>query len=258
IFNTALEEAVLSGKVDFATCSFKDVESELPGGVSAVPVLEREDHRDVLVSRHGVGLDRLPQGALLATSSPRRVSQLRAFRQDFRFQPLRGNITSRVTRDVEKFDGVVLAAAGVRRLELHDKVTDWIGEDVLLPAPAQGALGCEYQTGREDIQHMISLLVHPPTLQCVEAEKAFLVRMSGGCYAPIGALAALENGRLRLRCRVVSLDGRTRVEEEAQGEDWPTVVEQLAQKAIQKGADVIVRETRQTIVESKPRAPAKK
>jgi hydroxymethylbilane synthase len=218
IFNTALEQAVLRGEVDFATCSFKDVESQLPAGLAAVPVGRREDPRDVLVSRHGTGLDGLPRGAVLATSSPRRVSQLAAFRPDFRFAPLRGNVTSRVDKDRERFDGVVLAAAGLRRLDLHGRITQVIPEDIVLPAPAQGALGCEYAANRPDVARRIAALQDPDTELCVRLEKALLVELSGGCFAPVGILAVVSpNGQITIRCRIASLDGKRKVEERVSG-----------------------------------------
>jgi len=260
IFNTALVQAVLAGRVDMATCSFKDVESDLPKGLEATTVLPREDVRDVLASRHRTGLAGLPQGAVLATSSPRRVSQLLAYRPDLKFQPLRGNITTRVTRDVERFDGVVLAAAGVARLSLQQNVTEWISEDILLPAAAQGALGCEYLADNLDAAKLVASITHPETELCAKAEKSFLVDMSGGCYAPIGIWAQALAGRLSMRCRIVSLDGRRKVEERAEGSvsDPAQVVRELAAKARAKGGAEIVRETREAILDNRPMAPGKK
>ena len=217
IFNTALEEAVLRGEVDLATCSFKDVESALPEGLRAVSVGVREDVHDVLVSRHNLPLERLPRGAVLATSSPRRIGQLAAYRSDFRFEPLRGNVTTRVERDRERYDGVVLAAAGLRRLGLQHRITQTIPEEVLLPAPAQGAMGCEFAAGRGDIAGRVAAIQDADTELCVRAEKALLVRLSGGCFAPVGILATVQGDRVEMRCRIASLDGRRKVEERVSG-----------------------------------------
>ncbi|MDH4247670.1 MAG: hydroxymethylbilane synthase [Deltaproteobacteria bacterium] len=249
IFNTALEAAVLSGEVDFATCSFKDVETDLPQGLRAISVLEREDVRDVLVSRHGVDLAGLPKDSVLATSSPRRMSQLRAFRPDFRFQPLRGNVPTRVERESARFDGVVLAAAGLLRLGLQGHIAQWIPDTVLLPAPAQAALGCEFLSGREDVARLIQGIQHPETERCVRLEKAMLVRLSGGCFAPIGVLAREERGRVRLRVRIVSLDASRRVEEEASGaaEDGAALIEILTERIAAQGGLEIVKETREAL-----------
>ena len=217
IFNTGLEEALLAGEVDLTTCSFKDVQSELRPGLTAASVCPREDPRDVLVTRHGLPLARLPQGAVLATSSPRRVSQLAAFRPDFRFVPLRGNVPTRVQRESRRFDGVILAAAGLLRLGLADHIAEFIEPEVLLPAPAQGALGCEWPVQSAEAAALVRAIQHPETQTCVRAEKALLVSLSGGCFAPIGVLARIAGGRMHLRCRVAALDGSRVVEAAAEG-----------------------------------------
>lgn len=218
IFNSALEAAVLAGEVDLATFSFKDVESQLPPGIVAESVCERGSPWDVLVSRHGVGVSALPHGAVLGTSSPRRTSQLAAYRPDLAFQPLRGNVNTRVERESARFDGVVLAAAGVERLGLTTHVTERIAADVLLPAPAQGALGCEYLQTREDVAALVRAIQHEPTERCVRVEKRVLVGLSGGCFAPVGVLAEPQaDGRARVRCRVAALDGSRVVDEQVEG-----------------------------------------
>ena len=247
IFNTGLEEAILAGSVDFATCSFKDVESELPHGLRAVSVGRREDVRDVLVSRHCCGLAALPQGALLATSSPRRTSQLQANRPDLRFTPLRGNIPTRVgIAGAERFDGVIVAAAGLIRLGLQERVSEWISTEVLLPAPAQAALGCQFLENREDVGRLVGSIQDEETELCVRSEKKLLVTLSGGCFAPIGALARVEGGRLRLECRIVSLDGTKKVEGEAEGrpEEAEEVVAGLAARLGAEGGTDIIAQTR--------------
>ncbi len=249
IFNSALEEAVLAREVDFATCSFKDVESGLPAKLRAVTVGRREDARDVLVSRHNLTLSKLPAGAQLATSSPRRTSQLAYFRKDLVFHPLRGNITTRVERDVARFDGVILAAAGLVRLGLHERITEWIDESVLLPAPAQGALGCEFLAEREDLAALIASIQDTETDLSVLAEKAVLVGLSGGCYAPIGVLARIAAGEMKLQCRVVSLDGQDKVEDSVRGpaESWRALAEALVSRMEERGGARIVRESRQAM-----------
>jgi hydroxymethylbilane synthase len=247
IFNTALEEAVLEDRADVATCSFKDVESQLPAGLVAVSVGQREDPRDVLLTRHRVPLEQLPPGAVLATSSPRRISQLTAFRPDFRFEALRGNVTTRSGRDVERFDGVILAAAGLRRLGLQDRITQYIPEAILLPAPAQAAMGCEYAAARPDIARLVVSIQHPATDLCARLEKALLVRLSGGCFAPVGILARVEAGRLWVRARIVSLDGTRRAEAAVHGAPGAgrILVAALADRLIGAGAADIIAETRE-------------
>lgn len=250
IFNTALEDAVLDGRVDFSTCSFKDVQSELRPGLQAVSVGPREDHRDVLVSRHRLPLARLPQGAVLATSSPRRVSQLKAFRPDFRFVALRGNVTTRVESEAARHDGVILAAAGLIRLGLEDHIQETLDEAVLLPAPAQGAMGCEFLAGNALAAEAVAAIQHPATQLCVSLEKALLMRLSGGCFAPIGVLARVEHGALRLRCRIASLDG-TRVaaaEKTAPPADADKLLERVLEDVSGQGGLEIVREVRDALL----------
>ena len=246
IFNSALEQAVLSGEVDVATCSFKDVESALPKGLIALPVGVREDHRDVLVSRHEVPLDRLPSGAVLATSSPRRVSQLSAYRPDFRFEPLRGNVTTRVGRDRDRYDGVILAAAGLHRLGLQDRIVQAIPEDILLPAPAQGAMGCEFAAGRQDVARLVASIQDPDTDLCVRTEKALLVRLSGGCFAPVGILGTIRGPDLELRCRIASLDGKHVVQHRIVGPKAAAAElgAQLAEKVEASGGKALVEAAR--------------
>lgn len=252
IFNSGLEEALLERRVELATCSFKDVESALAEGLRAVPVGRREDPRDVLLSRHGRGLEGLPPGAVLATSSPRRTSQLLALRPDLRFQPLRGNITTRVERDVLRFDGVVLAAAGLLRLGLQGHITEWFDPARVMPAPAQGVLGCEYAAEREDVAALVESLRDAPTAQAALAEKALLVRLSGGCYAPLGVLGEVQGESLRLRARACSRDGQRVAEGGAEGPaaEWRKLVESLAVKLEAQGAQEIVAETRAALLAS--------
>ena len=246
IFNSRLEQAVLSGEVDFTTCSFKDVESELPEGIEAVSVGRRVDPRDVLVSRHGRPLAELPRDAVLATSSPRRTSQLQAFRSDFRFAPLRGNITTRVGPAVEEFDGVIVAAAGMIRMGLEDRISEWIEGAVILPAAAQAAMGCEYDPSRREIAALMTSIQDADTELCVRAEKKLLVTLSGGCFAPIGVLAEVDSGALHMRCRIVSLDGKQNVEDELKGEsgDADALVAHLAERLTARGGGKIIQQTR--------------
>jgi hydroxymethylbilane synthase len=242
IFNTALEDALLAGEVDLTTCSFKDVQSDLRAELVAASVLPREDPRDVLVSRHGLPLARLPQGAVLATSSPRRVSQLKAFRPDFRFVALRGNVPTRVERDAQRYDGVILAAAGLLRLGLEGHICERIDPAVLLPAPAQGAMGCEYLRSNGPAAGLVQAIQHAETEACVRAEKALLVRLSGGCFAPIGVLARMQGGRMSLHCRVAALDGSRVVEarEEGAPEDAPALVQAVGERiAAQGGLEIV-------------------
>jgi hydroxymethylbilane synthase len=246
IFNTGLEQAILNGEVDLATCSFKDVESELPAGLCAVSVGRREDARDVLVTRHDVPLKDLPEGAQLATSSPRRTSQLRAFRPDLRFAPLRGNIPTRVGPAAENFDGVIVAAAALIRMGMEEKIADWIDTGILLPAAAQAARGCQYHAERADVAELVGSIQDEATELCVRAEKRLLITLSGGCFAPIGVLARTAEGRFTIECRIVSLDGREKAEDRVEGTtgEAEALVAELAARLTTQGGREIISKTR--------------
>jgi len=253
IFNTALEESILSGEADFTTCSFKDVQSDLRPNLTAVSVGEREDHRDVLVTKHGTTLAGLPEGAVIATSSPRRVSQLKAFRADLRFVPLRGNVTTRVRREAERYDGVVLAAAGLLRLGLEAHISEFIDEEILLPAPAQAAMGCEYRSNDTATAQRIAAIVHPNTEACVKLEKAMLVKLSGGCFAPIGVLAQPKGKNILLRCRIAPLDGsrivaaQTTLPGKASPEEQNALLDEVYNQIQEQGGIEIVNEVRDAL-----------
>lgn len=250
IFNSALEQALLQEEVDLATCSFKDVESELPEAVIAVSVGPREDTRDALVSRHGQDLQALPTGAVLATSSPRRTSQLAALRPDFRFEPLRGNIPTRVQRAATEFDGIIVAAAGLIRLDLTAHISQWIDHATLLPAAAQGAVGCEYHADRGDVAALVASIQNDATELCTRAEKSLMVSLSGGCYAPIGVLARVEGARLHIEARVVSLDGKHAATGSESGprEEPEAIVERLGERLAHQGAREIIESTRRAML----------
>jgi hydroxymethylbilane synthase len=177
------------------------------------------------------------------------VSQLQAYRPDFRFEALRGNVTTRAGRDVERFDGVVLAAAGLLRLGLQDRVTQYIPERILLPAPAQAAVGCEYAADRPDVANLVASIQDPATDLCVRLEKALLVRLSGGCFAPVGILARTEAGQLHVQARIVSLDGTRRAEASIHGSAaaGPVLMRVLADRLIAAGAADIIGTTRETL-----------
>jgi len=250
IFNSGLEEAILRRRVDLATCSFKDVESELPAGLVAMSVGPRADTRDVLISRHGCGLRQLPPNASIATSSPRRISQLRMIRPDLRFHPLRGNIPTRVQRAATDFDGVVIAAAGLIRLAMREHITEWIRHELLLPAAAQGALGCEFLDERDDLHRLVRPLQVADTELCTRAEKNLLIGLTGGCYAPIGVLAQVQRGSFALQARVVSLDGRASASGTVRGARHQSeeLVRELCDGLIRQGAGRIIEDTREGLL----------
>lgn len=208
LFIKEIEEALLARDVDVAVHSLKDLPTVQPEGLMLGAVPQREDARDVFVARDGQPLARQPQGARVATSSPRRQSQLRALRPDLTYVATRGNLDTRLRKlaggDAE---ALVLAAAGVHRLGLHDHITSYFNVDEMCPAVGQGALGIEIRSGDAVALRAVAALDHPATHHAVRAERAMLLRLGGGCQVPIAAHAVLEAGQLHLRGLVSNLDG---------------------------------------------------
>ncbi|MBI5521229.1 MAG: hydroxymethylbilane synthase [Desulfarculus sp.] len=209
LFVKEIEDALLMGRAGLAVHSMKDVPSDLPEGLILAAVSEREDVRDVLVGRRGGGLETLPQGGRVGTSSLRRQAQLLALRPDLFMVPVRGNVETRLKKlDTEGLDAVVLAAAGLNRLGLKDVPAHPLEPATMLPAVGQGALGLECRVDDAWVRALIAPLDHPPTAAAVAAERGFLARLEGGCQVPIAGHAVLDNGIVTLRGLVASLDGR--------------------------------------------------
>jgi hydroxymethylbilane synthase len=219
LFVKEIEEALLSGRVDLAVHSMKDVPAELPDGLLLTAFPEREDPRDVLVSLDNVPLDELPQGALLGTSSLRRGAQILHLRPDLKIVPLRGNVDTRIKKLRRgDFHAIVLAAAGMTRLDLEDEISQVIPTEKVLPAIGQGALGIEVRGDNREVIEVLSFMNHGPTALGVRAERAFLKRLEGGCQVPIAALAALNGRDLHLEGMVAELDGSRIIREKIQGD----------------------------------------
>lgn len=190
----------------------------LPPGFALAAILERADPRDAFVSSRYADLAALPAGARVGTSSLRRECQLRARRPDLKLEPLRGNVPTRLKKlDDGQYDAIILAAAGLKRLGLEDRITRLMTPTESLPAPGQGALGIECMASRADIVDLVAPLGHPATTQCVQAERAFSRALSGNCNLPLGAYAELEGGALRLRGFVGAPDGSRMVSGEKTG-----------------------------------------
>lgn len=207
-FVKELELALLAGEIDAAVHSMKDLPAVPTDGLRIAAVSAREDARDVLVAREGLTLEGLPRGARVGTSSPRRAAFLRARRPDLTIVPIRGNVETRVRKvDAGEIDAVCLAAAGVRRIGLDARITAWLPLDVMLPAPGQGALGVQVRADDERATHMVGAVDHLPTRFAVEAERAVLARLQGGCRLPVGAYAEVRADRLHLQAAVAVPDG---------------------------------------------------
>ena len=208
LFTKEIEEALIDGRIDLAVHSMKDMESALPDGLVIGAYLPREDVRDAFISAKWSGLDALPAGAVVGTSSLRRKAQLLRLRPDLSVVGLRGNVDTRLRKlEDGAADATLLACAGLRRLGLAQRITSPIAVDVMLPAVAQGAIGVEVRAGDEATAELVGALNHQPTAICVTAERAFLARLDGSCRTPIAGLAVLHGDRLGLRGQVLAPDG---------------------------------------------------
>jgi hydroxymethylbilane synthase len=242
LFVKEIEEGLLRKEIDLAVHSMKDVPTELPSGLHLGAITEREDPRDVLVSRDGRRLQEIPPGARMGTSSLRRGAQLLGINPQWKIIPLRGNLDTRIRKlKTEDLDAVILAAAGVRRMGLEDRVTEYLPPEMMLPAVGQGALGIEcLQEG--GVNELITFLNHPESAMAVEGERAFLRRLGGGCQVPIAAYGEIRAGELLLKGMVAHLDGSRFFRAEAQGDDPKAVGEQLAEDLLTQGAEEVLEE----------------
>lgn len=230
-FVTALEAALLASDIDFAVHSFKDLPSASPDGlvVSAIP--PRELVHDVLVVREPLDLDALPDGFRIGTSSPRRIAQLRRL-GGVEIVPIRGNVPTRLEKINDgTADGVVLAAAGLRRLSIEPSHTIVLPADRFVPAPAQGALAIQTRDG-DDAAAIVAVMEDEPTRRAINAERAFLARTEAGCHTPIGALAVGAGDGVELRAQLFSDDGEHLAEGVEIGDDPFAVGTQLADRLL--------------------------
>jgi hydroxymethylbilane synthase len=243
LFVKELEDALAAGHADIAVHSVKDVPMTLPDGFLLAAVCERGDPRDAFVSNRYNDLAALPAGARVGTSSLRRECQLRARYPKLSFQPLRGNVPTRLVKlDDGHYDAVILAAAGLKRLGLEDRITRLLTPAESLPAPGQGALGIECLGRRADLVELLAPLNHAATARCVAAERAFSRALSGSCNVPLGAYAELEGERIRLRGLVGAPDGSRVVSGEEAGatQDAEALGVALAERLKTQGAAEIL------------------
>jgi len=208
LFVKELEEALADGRADIAVHSMKDVPMELPPGFALAAILEREDPRDALVSNYYRDLAQLPAGSRIGTSSLRRESQIRARFPQLAVEPLRGNVQTRLRKlDDGRYAAIILAAAGLKRLGLGDRIALLLAPEQSLPAPGQGAVGIECRADRADLLEQLAPFNHAPTAACVRAERALSRALGGSCNVPLGGYAMLNSGQLWLRGFVASPDG---------------------------------------------------
>jgi hydroxymethylbilane synthase len=209
LFVKELEQALLSKRADIAVHSMKDVPMELPKGLHLPVMCEREDPRDALVTNDYSSLDELPFNALIGTSSLRRQSQLLALRPDFKTTFLRGNVNTRLAKlDKGEYTAIILAAAGLKRLNLSERIRAYLTLEQSLPAAGQGVLGIECREDDHDTQALIAPLNHSKSFICVTAERAMCRYLGGGCHVPIAAYAENQQAQLTLQGLVASDDGK--------------------------------------------------
>jgi len=243
VFVKEIEEALLAREIDMAVHSMKDVPSELPEELEIGAVPRREDPRDVLVSREGRKLETLPKGARIGTGSMRRTMQLLHLLPDLEVVPIRGNLDTRLKKiEREDLDGIIVAAAGMRRMGLAGEIAQYIPVEWMIPPAGQGALGIEIRKGDGDIMERIAFLHHGDTAAEVFAERAFLARMGGGCQVPLAVHARKQGDRLIVMGLLGSVDGRVVLTEEVRGEARESVAmgKQLAERILSKGGQAIL------------------
>ena len=238
IFIKELEDALLSGRIDLAVHSLKDMPTQIPPGLALVAVTERLDPRDVLISR-GNKIANLAPGSRIGTGSLRRAVQLGICRPDLEACNIRGNVDTRLRKVADgEFAGVILAAAAMQRLGWEEKISEYLPLDYFLPAAGQGALAIEARSGDKELAETVAPLNHQPTWQNVTAERAFLLALGGGCRAPIAALGTVNGSTLRLEGMVAEVRGRKvlRSSEEGNSATPEKLGEKLAQKLLAMGA----------------------
>ena len=245
LFTKEIEESMLRYETDIAVHSMKDVPVQFPPSLTLSVVTEREDPRDVLISRNDVKLDALPKGARVGTGSFRRTTQLLNYRPDLEVVPMRGNLETRLNKlESEGLDAIILAAAGLIRLEMADRITEYIEPEIMLPGGGQGAVGIESRKEDLGVMDCIFPLDHEESHQASEAERGFLTRLEGGCQVPIGVYATIEGDSLRLRGLVGSLDGKQIIKAEKTGSigNPEGIGFELAGEILEMGADKILKE----------------
>jgi hydroxymethylbilane synthase len=217
IFVKEIEEALLGNEIDLAVHSLKDLPTQMTPGLTIAAIPEREDARDALVSKSHAALKDLPAGARIGTGSLRRKAQLLYHRLDLSIQPIRGNVDTRLKKmDQGEVDGLIMAAAGLNRLGLSERVSEFLAPEICLAAPGQGALGLETRAGDRAVS-VVEFLGHAPTVLEVTAERAFLEQLGGGCQLPVGARAWVEGDRLKLAGVIAEPDGQKLFREECEG-----------------------------------------
>lgn len=241
MFTKEIEEALADGRVDLAVHSLKDLPTELPHGFEIAAITERQNPRDVFCSVKYAGIDQLPQGARVGTSSLRRQAQLKALRPDLDIHPLRGNVDTRLRKlEAGDYDAIILAAAGLNRLGKTELVKQVIPADVMCPAAGQGALGIEIRLGDSAIRQHLAFLDNAAARATTTCERALLNKLGGGCQVPIGAFAEIRSGQLHLEGVVADPNGKKVLREARDGTDPVQLGEAVGDELLRRGGDEIL------------------
>jgi hydroxymethylbilane synthase len=250
VFTREIDEALLDGRIDISAHSLKDLPTEIPHGIGVRAVTEREDIHDVFISHpHKAlrSLDELPQGAKIATGSLRRKCQLLHHRPDLEIVDIRGNVPTRLRKlDSSNWDGLILAKAGLVRLNLTDRIAETIPTEIILPAVGQGALGIEIRANDQQTGEIVSAINHERTAKSTQAERTLLRYVEGGCQVPLGAYARIENDVFMMEAIIGSLDGKKVVRSTIHGNpsEADRLATALAKALLRGGGDKILREIR--------------
>jgi len=245
LFTKELEEEMLSGAIDLAVHSLKDMPAKVPDGLVIAAVTKRLDPGDALVSNRFSSFEELPQGAKVGTSSLRRRAQLLCARPDLTMLDLRGNVNTRLRKlDEGEYDAIVLAVAGLKRLGFADRIRQVLPRDMVLPAVGQGALAIETRADDKETRDMLAFLRDDDTICCTEAERSFLARVEGGCQVPVGVYATAEGDGLNVEAVIASLDGQRFYRGNVKGtrKDAAKLGENLAEKLLDEGGAEILKE----------------
>ncbi len=249
LFTKEIENELIDGSVDIAVHSLKDLPTKLPEGLKLGAVLERGEFRDAFVGRNGKKLADLKAGDVVATSSLRRIAGLLKINSQIVIKDIRGNVNSRLQKMEDGYcDAMIMAAAGLQRLELDSYITEIIDPEIVMPAVSQGAIAIETRLNDPEVDALMEKMNHTPTWNAITAERAFLARLEGGCQVPLGCYSKVEEGLLTLSGFVASVDGKQYIRETISGDvnRGAELGVQMAEKMIERGAGQILNQIKST------------
>ncbi len=242
-FTSEIQDALYSKEIDLAVHSLKDLPTEMPKDSCIAAILSREDYRDVFLSTHKTPLRYFNEYKKIGTSSLRRKSQLLAAKKNLKILSIRGNVDTRIQKMLDgNFDGLVLAAAGVKRLGLEKYITEYFDLDTMLTAPGQGAIAIETRNSDEKLKQILSRINDVNTYMCVSAERSFLKTLGGGCHVPFAAYAYIQNEHINIKAFVGSIDGKLNVKDTISGkkERFIDLGKELAERILNSGGREII------------------